>query len=101
MTKKKNKKRVRYVDPMLHQDVQCKFAMFLQEYPPRKFNRVLRDLFLNYLVERGNRNVRIDTEYMSHGIWALLAVLDRAEDHWYVRDTEEILLLHNGYLKSK
>ena len=99
---KKNKsKRKRIVEPLIHKDVQCRFAMFLQDFPPREFNRVLRDLFIDYLVERGHRNVRIDTERMSQGIWALLAVLDTAEDHWEIRDTEEILELHNGYLRSK
>lgn len=101
MVKKKAKKRITYVEPLLHKDVQCRFAMFLQEFPPREFNRVLRDLYIDYLVERGSRNVRIDTELMSKGIWALMAVLDKAEDHWETRDVEEILELHNGYLRSK
>jgi len=99
--KKKNKKRVRCVDPMLHEAVQCKFAMFLQAFPPKEFNRILRDLFIDYKVERNGTNYRISTEKMSQGMWALMHVLDEAENHWYPRDTEEILLLYNGHLKSK
>jgi hypothetical protein len=99
--KEKEAMRIRYVDPLIHKDVQCKFAMFLQDFPPREFNRILRDLLIDYLVERGSTNYRIDTTRMSQGIWALMRVLDEAEDHWNVRDIEEILELHNGYLKSK
>ena len=100
MNKKTNKRKI-YVDPLLHNEVQYRFAMFLQDFPPREFNRMLRDVFIDYLVERGHKNVRIDLELMTRGIWDLMRVLDEAENHWEIRDTEEIIELYSGELKSK
>lgn len=62
---------------------------------------MLRDVFIDYLVERGHKNVRIDLELMTKGIWDLMRVLDEAENHWEIRDTEEIIELYSGELKSK
>lgn len=99
--KKRTKRKKTYVEPLLHKDVQYRLALFLQDFPPREFNRGLRDLFIEYLVERSHKNIRINVDLMTKGLWDLMAVLDEAENHWEVRDTEEIIELYCGELKSK
>ncbi|HWA34212.1 MAG TPA: hypothetical protein VG737_08790 [Cyclobacteriaceae bacterium] len=73
--------------------------MFLQEYPPAKFNREFRNLLLDFIISRGSRNVRIDYKFAIHGIWDLLRVLDVATDNWEWRNTDEIIEQYNRPMK--
>lgn len=82
--------------PFLHRDVEYKFAMFLQDFPPREFNRQFRNMFIEYLVHRRHYNVRLNEEMILEGVWDLIRVLDEAENHWEYRDTDEIIDQYNG-----
>lgn len=89
------KKRVK--TPLLDRKVQYHMAMFLQNYPPREFNREFRNMFLEYLTYRGGGyNHRVNREKVIEGIWDLMRVLDEACDCWEYRDTDEIIIQYHG-----
>jgi len=87
-------------EPLLHKDVQYKFAMFLQHFPPTKFNRELRNMFIDYLAH-SHINYRLNRETMIEGVWDLLRVLDEAENHWTLRDCDDIIRQWQGTSKLK
>jgi hypothetical protein len=82
--------------PLLHRDVQYHVAMFLQEYPPKKFNREFRNVFIDFLRERQHVSHRIDNKMVVEGIWDLIRVLDHAADCWEYRDIDEIIDQYHG-----
>jgi hypothetical protein len=83
--------------PFLHRTVQYRLAMFLQQYPPREFNRQFRDMFIDYLIYRhGGINYRINREIMIEGVWDLMRVLDEAEIYWEFREMDDIIDEYNG-----
>jgi hypothetical protein len=82
--------------PLLHREVQYRVAMFLQDYPPKEFNRELRNVFIDFLRERHHVSHRIDNQMVVEGIWDLIRVLDHAADCWEYRDTDEIIIQHHG-----
>lgn len=82
--------------PLLHREVQYHMAMFLQDYPPKEFNRELRNIFIDFLRERHHVSHRIDNKMVVEGIWDLIRVLDHAADCWEYRDTDEIIIQHHG-----
>lgn len=55
--------------PLLHREVQYHMAIFLQDYPPKKFNRELRNVFIDFLRERHRVSHRIDNKMVVEGIW--------------------------------
>ena len=82
--------------PFLHRAVQYKFAMFLQHFPPKKFNREFCNMFIDYLAyHRTAPNHRINRELMVEGVWDLIRVLDETEDHWAPRNCDEIIRNYN------
>lgn len=83
-------------DPFLHRTVQYKFAMFLQHFPPKEFNREFRNMFIEFLVHRRHINYRLNEEMILEGVWDLMRVLDEAENHWEYRDTDDIINKYNG-----
>lgn len=84
-------------EPFLHRKVQYQFAMFLQHFPPKEFNREFRNMFIDYLIYRHSGiNYRLDREMMIEGIWDLMRVLDEAENHWKFRDNDDIINKYNG-----
>jgi hypothetical protein len=82
--------------PFLHRSVEYKMAMFLQQFPPKEFNREFRNMFLDYLAYHRGMNYRVDREMMIEGVWDLMRVLDEAEDQWEYRDIDEIINKYNG-----
>lgn len=82
--------------PLLHREVQYHMAMFLQDYPPKEFNRELRNVFIDFLRERHHVSHRIDNKMVVEGIWDLIRVLDHAADCWEYRDTDEIIIQYHG-----
>lgn len=84
----KNRKRK---SPLLNKEMQYRVAMFLQDYPPKVFNRELRNLFIDYLVNRHQVSHRIKSKMVVEGIWDLIRLLDHADDCWELRDTDEII----------
>lgn len=93
------KKRVRRT-PLLHWQVQYRMAMFLQDYPPREFNRELRNVFIDFLRERHHVSHRINNQMVVDGIWDLIRVLDHAADCWEWRDTDDIINQYRGRQRS-
>lgn len=77
--------------PLLNKEMQYRVAMFLQDYPPKAFNQELRNLFIDYLVNRHKVSHRIKSEMVVEAIWDLIRLLDRAADCWEHRDTDEII----------
>lgn len=84
----KNRKRK---SPLLNREMQYRMAMFLQDYPPKVFNRELRNLFIDYLVNRHHVSHRIKSEMIVEGVWDLIRLLDHAADCWEHRDADEII----------
>lgn len=82
--------------PLLHREVQYHMAMFLQDYPPKEFNRELRNVFIDFLRERHHVSHRIDNKMVVEGIWDLIRVLDHAADCWEYRDADEIIIQYHG-----
>jgi hypothetical protein len=53
--------------PLLPREVQYHMAMFLQDYPPKEFNRELRNVFIDFLRERHHVSHRIDDQMVVEG----------------------------------
>lgn len=86
--------------PLLHKEIQYRMAMFLQDYPPREFNRELRNVFIDFLRERHHVSHRINNQMVVDGIWDLIRVLDHAADCWEWRDTDDIINQYRGRQRS-
>jgi len=91
------KKKKATSQPFLHRAVQYKFAMFLQHFPPREFNREFRNMFIDYLRhDRNTRDYRVNRERVIEGVWDLIRVLDEAENHWQLRNCDDLIRKYNA-----
>ncbi|HTF20667.1 MAG TPA: hypothetical protein VK658_21490 [Chryseolinea sp.] len=80
---------------MLHPEVQYRLALFLQRYPPREFNRMLRNMTFDYFINhREGVNHRLERQFVVDSIWDLIQFLDIAEQYWETRDVDSIIKAH-------
>lgn len=82
-------------EPLLHDAVQFRFALFLQHYPPKEFSRNLRSMLVDYMTfQLENTSINV-THNLLTGMEELFRVLDKAEDKWQERDVMDLYELVN------
>lgn len=87
---KAKKARLKKIDEtLLSKEVQIQFAAFLQHFPPKQFNRQVRQMTLQFL-ETQLAGVANYTDKLLIALESFFDVLDVAEDNWKEVDVMEI-----------
>lgn len=79
-------------EPLICKSIQYELAIFFAHYPPKVFNRNLRDLIVDYLTNDPDPS-HYDMETAMQGVWRLMKVLDKAEDGLKPKTFSEISLI--------
>lgn len=84
---------------MVHREVAFKLAVFMQKYPPRELNQMIRNMILDYFINhRDGLNHRLDRQFLVDSMWDLMQFLDVAEIYWEYRDIDG---LYNAHKKRR
>lgn len=54
-------------------------------------------MFIDYLRhDRNTRDYRVNRERVIEGVWDLIRVLDEAENHWQLRNCDDLIRKYNA-----
>lgn len=89
---KRSLKKKKEEEPLICKSIQYELAIFFLHYPPKVFNRNLRDLIMDYLTSHPDPGY-YGMEAGMEAIWKLMRVLDKAADELNPRDFNEIFAI--------